>query len=75
MLHNVSTRSVLYKYIQNGKMFITHHEYACIYPNILCPQDANLQVRNFEELVASLNNQGFLLKKGPRVYQLQTADY
>ncbi|CAH1792022.1 unnamed protein product [Owenia fusiformis] len=37
-------------------------------------QEANIQVRAFEEFVSSLNNQGFLLKKGPRVYQLQTAD-
>ena len=38
-------------------------------------QQANVKVRDFEEFIASLNNQGFLLKKGPRVYQLQTAGY
>lgn len=30
------------------------------------------QVMDFEGLVNSLNEQGFLLKKGPRLYQLQT---
>ncbi|ELU16340.1 hypothetical protein CAPTEDRAFT_101979 [Capitella teleta] len=37
-------------------------------------QDANIQIRDFENFVSSLNNQGYLLKKGPRVYQLQIAD-
>ncbi|XP_068682388.1 DNA helicase MCM8-like isoform X2 [Montipora capricornis] len=36
-------------------------------------KDLRLQIRNFEDFVYSLNNQGFLLKKGPRVYQLQTS--
>lgn len=31
-----------------------------------------LQVMDFEGLVSSLNEQGFLLKKGPKLYQLQT---
>ena len=38
-------------------------------------QQAGVQVDDFEGLVASLNNQGYLLKKGPRLYQLQTAGY
>ncbi|XP_056148011.1 DNA helicase MCM8 [Lampris incognitus] len=32
----------------------------------------NIQVLDFEGLVSSLNEQGFLLKKGARLYQLQT---
>lgn len=32
----------------------------------------NIKVMDFEGLVSSLNEQGFLLKKGPKVYQLQT---
>jgi DNA helicase MCM8 len=32
-------------------------------------------VSSFEDFIASLNNQGFLLKKGPQTYQLQTVDY
>ncbi|XP_013415383.1 DNA helicase MCM8 [Lingula anatina] len=38
-------------------------------------QSAGIQVRDFEDFISSLNNQGFLLKKGPRVYQLQTAGF
>ena len=34
-----------------------------------------LNVSDFEGFVTSLNNQGYLLKKGPRLYQLQTAGY
>lgn len=30
------------------------------------------QVMDFEGLVSSLNEQGFLLKKGSKLYQLQT---
>lgn len=30
------------------------------------------QVMDFEGMVSSLNEQGFLLKKGPKLYQLQT---
>ncbi|XP_038074651.1 DNA helicase MCM8-like [Patiria miniata] len=36
-------------------------------------RDANISMPDFEGFVASLNNQNYLLKKGPRVYQLQTA--
>jgi len=32
-----------------------------------------LQPGNFDDFISSLNNQNFLLKKGPRLYQLQTA--
>uniref|UniRef100_A0A671V2L0 DNA helicase MCM8 n=1 Tax=Sparus aurata TaxID=8175 RepID=A0A671V2L0_SPAAU len=32
----------------------------------------NIKVMDFEGLVSSLNEQGFLLKKGPKLYQLQT---
>ncbi|XP_055892366.1 DNA helicase MCM8-like [Biomphalaria glabrata] len=35
-------------------------------------KDLGLNVPDFEGFVSSLNNQGFLLKKGPKVYQLQT---
>ncbi|XP_064623313.1 DNA helicase MCM8-like [Lineus longissimus] len=38
-------------------------------------QDAGIQVKDFEGFVSSLNNQGFLLQKGPRVYQLQTTGF
>lgn len=37
-------------------------------------KDLRLQIRNFDDFLFSLNNQGFLLKKGPRVYQLQTSN-
>lgn len=37
-------------------------------------KDIRLQIRIFDDFVFSLNNQGFLLKKGPRVYQLQTSN-
>jgi len=30
------------------------------------------QVSDFESFIGSLNDQGYLLKKGSRVYQLQT---
>ena len=32
-----------------------------------------LQVSSLDDLISSLNNQGYLLKKGPRMYQLQTS--
>lgn len=32
-----------------------------------------LPTNNFEDFIATLNNQNFLLKKGPRLYQLQTS--
>ncbi|XP_006822145.1 DNA helicase MCM8-like [Saccoglossus kowalevskii] len=35
-------------------------------------RDASIMVGDFEDFIASLNNQSYLLKKGPRVYQLQT---
>ncbi|ESO83521.1 hypothetical protein LOTGIDRAFT_207337 [Lottia gigantea] len=38
-------------------------------------KDINILVTDFEGFISSLNNQGFLLKKGQRVYQLQTFDY
>ena len=34
-----------------------------------------MKILDFGSFVGSLNNQGFLLKKGPKVYQLQTAEY
>lgn len=36
-------------------------------------QRIGLNMGNFEDLVYSLNNQNYLLKKGPKLYQLQTA--
>uniref|UniRef100_A0A8D0GNW9 DNA helicase MCM8 n=1 Tax=Sphenodon punctatus TaxID=8508 RepID=A0A8D0GNW9_SPHPU len=35
-------------------------------------KEVNVRVTDFEGFVVSLNDQGYLLKKGPRVYQLQT---
>ncbi|GFO02710.1 DNA helicase mcm8-like [Plakobranchus ocellatus] len=35
-------------------------------------KDIGMRILDFESFLSSLNNQGFLLKKGPRVYQLQT---
>ena len=35
-------------------------------------QRIGVQVHNFEEFIYSLNNQNYLLKKGPKTYQLQT---
>eukprot|EP00118_Oscarella_pearsei_P021490 m.241450 g.241450 ORF g.241450 m.241450 type:complete len:141 (+) comp40205_c0_seq79:2198-2620(+) len=32
-----------------------------------------LKVSNFDDFIASLNNQNFLLQKGPRLFQLQTS--
>ena len=36
-------------------------------------QRIGLQVKNFDDFIFSLNNQGYLLKKGPQIYQLQTS--
>ncbi len=36
--------------------------------------EMHLDVGSFEAFIASLNNQGYLLKKGPRTYQLRTVD-
>ena len=38
-------------------------------------QQLGLQTGNFMDFIDSLNNQGYLLKKGGRSYQLQTSDY
>jgi DNA helicase MCM8 len=38
-------------------------------------QEMNLQLGSFEAFLVSLNNQGYLLQKGPRSYQLRTADF
>ncbi|OWF54901.1 DNA helicase MCM8-like [Mizuhopecten yessoensis] len=38
-------------------------------------KDIGLNILDFESFISSLNNQGYLLKKGTKVYQLQTADY
>uniref|UniRef100_A0A2K5QQZ3 DNA helicase MCM8 n=1 Tax=Cebus imitator TaxID=2715852 RepID=A0A2K5QQZ3_CEBIM len=35
-------------------------------------KELNIQVADFENFIGSLNDQGYLLKKGPKVYQLQT---
>ncbi|KAM5246056.1 DNA helicase MCM8 isoform 2-T2 [Ctenodactylus gundi] len=35
-------------------------------------RELNIQVVDFENFIGSLNDQGYLLKKGPKVYQLQT---
>ncbi|XP_073484716.1 DNA helicase MCM8 [Aquarana catesbeiana] len=35
-------------------------------------KELQIQVTDFESFVSSLNDQGYLLKKGPKVYQLQT---
>ncbi|XP_072163403.1 DNA helicase MCM8-like [Diadema setosum] len=38
-------------------------------------KEVHIQVSDFEGFVSSLNNQNYLLKKGPRVYQLQTTSF
>ena len=38
-------------------------------------KEANIQIKYFEAFLESLNNQGYILKKGPRMYHLQTVDY
>ncbi|XP_071961751.1 DNA helicase MCM8-like [Antedon mediterranea] len=38
-------------------------------------KEANINVPDFEDFVSSLNNQNYLLKKGPRLYQLQTSNF
>ncbi|KAJ6659267.1 hypothetical protein lerEdw1_019313 [Lerista edwardsae] len=35
-------------------------------------KEANIKVADFENFLGSLNDQGYFLKKGPRLYQLQT---
>nr|XP_056712015.1 DNA helicase MCM8 [Euleptes europaea] len=35
-------------------------------------KEANIKVADFENFIGSLNDQGYFLKKGPRLYQLQT---
>uniref|UniRef100_A0A8C2VJU1 DNA helicase MCM8 n=1 Tax=Chinchilla lanigera TaxID=34839 RepID=A0A8C2VJU1_CHILA len=35
-------------------------------------KELNIQVADFENFIGSLNDQGYLLKKGPNIYQLQT---
>ncbi|XP_034350833.1 DNA helicase MCM8 isoform X1 [Arvicanthis niloticus] len=35
-------------------------------------KELNIQVADFESFIGSLNDQGYLLKKGPKIYQLQT---
>ncbi|XP_042657881.1 DNA helicase MCM8-like [Tyto alba] len=35
-------------------------------------KELQLRVSDFESFIGSLNDQGYLLKKGSRVYQLQT---
>ncbi|XP_071552427.1 DNA helicase MCM8-like [Panulirus ornatus] len=37
-------------------------------------RQANIHIRDFGDFIASLNHQGYLLKKGPKIYQLLTAD-
>lgn len=34
---------------------------------------SGISVQSFEDFIYSLNNQNYLLKKGPKTYQLQTA--
>jgi DNA helicase MCM8 len=38
-------------------------------------QELGLQVGSFDEFLASLNNQGYLLVKGPQTYHLQTSEF
>ncbi|XP_003215325.1 DNA helicase MCM8 [Anolis carolinensis] len=35
-------------------------------------KEVNIKVTDFENFISSLNDQGYFLKKGPRLYQLQT---
>ncbi|XP_061478488.1 DNA helicase MCM8 isoform X2 [Rhineura floridana] len=35
-------------------------------------KEVNIKVTDFENFIGSLNDQGYFLKKGPRLYQLQT---
>jgi len=35
--------------------------------------ELNIRVANFEDFIESLNYQGYLLKKGNRVYKVQTS--
>eukprot|EP01135_Chromosphaera_perkinsii_P002385 Nk52_evm39s222 gene=Nk52_evmTU39s222 len=37
--------------------------------------EAGMNTNGFEEFIASLNDQGYLLKKGARVYKLQTSEF
>ena len=52
-------------------VFLDKTEYSCNEVGVL--QRIGLQMGNFDDLVYSLNNQNYLLKKGPKIYQLQTA--
>ena len=44
----------------------------CMYVCV-CVQRISIPGDSFEDLVFSLNHHNFLLKKGPKTYQLQTA--
>lgn len=37
--------------------------------------DMGMRVDDFDGFVGTLNNQGYLLKKGARVYQLQSTNF
>ena len=52
-----------------------HHTHTCQVPFLLFVcffQRIGIQINNFEDLLCSLNNQNYILKKGPKTYQLQT---
>lgn len=36
-------------------------------------QRLGLKLKNFDDFIFSLNNQGYLLKKGPKLFKVQTA--
>lgn len=51
-------------------MKMLHFSLIMVFMVLVCL--CSFQVMDFEGLVSSLNEQGFLLKKGPKLYQLQT---
>lgn len=58
------------KYFNVQAMKMLHFSLILVFMILVCL--GSFQVMDFEGLVSSLNEQGFLLKKGPKLYQLQT---
>lgn len=67
------TRLVIFPTIEFKMKLCTYFPYYVCQCGLF--QEIGLHVGDFDGFVSSLNNQGFLLKKGPKVFQLQTTDY
>ncbi|KAJ8045687.1 DNA helicase MCM8 [Holothuria leucospilota] len=71
----MSSRSQAKRFISilNGVAERTYNNIFTVQQMREIAMEASIRVPDFEGFIASLNNQSYLLKKGPRVYQLQTA--